>query len=121
MPKPKEPKQWKVVPEHYRYCMASGRHSFALSQSGSFNGTVIEWFSCYLCGCHRLTTRTPIGDVEHLYSRPTDYKIPSEFTFVDKREWLLYEATLNISTTNKIDLDKVLETFGGHYALYSSR
>jgi hypothetical protein len=112
--KVKEPTQWKFIPEHYRHCLASGKHSLALTQNGSLRGTVIEWYACLLCNSQRLTTRTPIGEVEHIYSRPADYHLPIGFTVEDKREWLFYESKLNLidSSVDKIDLQAVKDTFG---------
>lgn len=108
----KEPVQWKSVPMAYRHCLASRRHELDLMQGGNIRGVALQWFRCELCGMERLTARDPQGNVEHLYAPPEGYKMPEGFTSDDWREWLYYEAQMDIQNVPSINPNVVEEIFG---------
>lgn len=112
MKKIKEPQQWKSVPAAYRHCLAAHKHELDLISGGNIRGVLLQWFVCELCNTQRLTSRDAKGVTEHMYDRPTDYKLPEGFTQQDCREWLLYEAQQANIDVPKFDINRAEELFG---------
>lgn len=103
---------WTKVPAEYRLCMARNLHRFHALGGGSHGSVTLTWYRCELCATDRLTTIDAMGNVEHTYSRPTDYVRPEMLTAEDRRQYILYITKKNNKQLPKLDIDKVDQVFG---------
>ena len=102
---------WEGTPVQYRHCMSRGIHSLEKTSEGEDNQLVIQWWACELCPVQRLTTINPLGEMEHTYARPDDYKLPEGLTYEDRRLWLRYEAENDIKTAKLPKPDPLMIEF----------